>query len=257
MAADQTSEQELQFKKRARRRLVGAIALVLLMVTILPMVLDDRSSTAPKQEIAIHIPSQDGEEFTSKVAPVTEPTEEIISGPILTAPVEQEGDADPEAEPAAPKSVVPSPAAPKVETKAEPAKPATEPVKEVVKKETPKPEPKPAAPKAEAHKADTAKAEAAKAESRKAESAKPEASAKSTAGGFLVQIGVFSDPINVKNLQDKLSGQGLKSHTEVIATAAGEKTRLRVGPFASRDQADQALGKVKAAGLSGMVISNK
>ena len=37
MAAEQSNEQEIQFKKRARRRLVGAIALVLLMVAVLPM----------------------------------------------------------------------------------------------------------------------------------------------------------------------------------------------------------------------------
>src|SRR5690606_5577076 len=65
----QLDEQEIQFKKRARRRLVGAIALVLLMVTILPMVLDDRSTTQPQQEIAITIPSQDGEDFTSSIVP--------------------------------------------------------------------------------------------------------------------------------------------------------------------------------------------
>src|SRR5690606_17944416 len=65
----QLDEQEIQFKKRARRRLVGAIALVLLMVTILPMVLDDRSTDQPQQEIAISIPSQDGDEFTSDITP--------------------------------------------------------------------------------------------------------------------------------------------------------------------------------------------
>ena len=251
MASDQSSEQELQFKKRARRRLVGAIALVLLMVTILPMVLDDRSNKQPQQEIAIHIPSQDGDEFTSKVAPVSEPSEEIVSGPILTAPVEQEGDADPEADPEVAKPEVKKPEVTKPAEVAKPVAPAAkpEPAKPVesVKKESAKPE----AAKVEAHKADTAKIEASKTER------KPEAAAKSAAGGFLVQIGVFSDPINVKNLQDKLSGQGLKSHTEVIATAGGDKTRLRVGPFASREQAEQAMGKVKAAGLSGMVISNK
>lgn len=70
MPPDQPLEQEIQFKKRARRRLVGAIALVLLMVTILPMVLDDRAVKSPSQEIAITIPSQDGTEFSSKVVPV-------------------------------------------------------------------------------------------------------------------------------------------------------------------------------------------
>ncbi|MFL9610635.1 SPOR domain-containing protein [Methylobacillus sp. Pita2] len=226
MASDQSSDQELQFKKRARRRLVGAIALVLLMVTILPMVLDDRSSKTLPQEIAINIPSQDGPEFTSKVAPQGEPVEEVVSEPVLSVPESPDTEPDFEAAPVQP--------APK---------------QEPVKKEAAKPEAKPVAPKVETPKAEAPKAEPAK---QKPADAKPAAT-----GSFLVQIGVFSDPINVKNLQDKLSGQGLKSHTEVIATASGDKTRLRVGPFASREAAEQALGKVKAAGLSGMVISNK
>lgn len=215
MASDQSSDQELQFKKRARRRLVGAIALVLLMVTILPMVLDDRHGKTPPNEIAINIPSQDGPEFASKVAPQGEPVEEIVSEPILSAPELPEAEPDLEAAPVQPPS------------------------QESVKKETAKPEVKPAAPKAEPVK-------------QRPADAKP-----TTAGSFLVQIGVFSDPINVKSLQDKLSSQGLKSHTEIIATASGDKTRLRVGPFASREAAEQALGKVKAAGLSGMIITNK
>lgn len=70
MPAEQLNEQEIQFKKRARRRLVGAIALVLLMVTVLPMLLDDRSAKAPPQEIAITIPSQEDNDFTSRVAPL-------------------------------------------------------------------------------------------------------------------------------------------------------------------------------------------
>ena len=52
------SEQEIQFKKRARRRLVGAIALVLLMIILLPMLLQDRVAQTPKDEVVISIPSQ-------------------------------------------------------------------------------------------------------------------------------------------------------------------------------------------------------
>ena len=51
-------DQGLNFKKRARRRLVGAIALVLLMIIILPMLLEDRENTPPKEEIAIVMPNQ-------------------------------------------------------------------------------------------------------------------------------------------------------------------------------------------------------
>ena len=69
MAANQLSEQEIQFRKRARRRLVGAIALVLLMVTVLPMLLDDREVKPTPQDIAITIPSQDGTGFSSRIVP--------------------------------------------------------------------------------------------------------------------------------------------------------------------------------------------
>jgi DedD protein len=75
MPAEQLNEQEIQFKKRARRRLVGAIALVLLMVTVLPMLLDDRSARTPQQEIAITIPSQQDTDFNSKVAPAAPESE--------------------------------------------------------------------------------------------------------------------------------------------------------------------------------------
>jgi DedD protein len=79
MAAEQLNEQEIQFKKRARRRLVGAIALVLLMVTVLPMLLDDRTVKTPEQEITVTIPSQENKDFTSKVVPLTPETQQQAS----------------------------------------------------------------------------------------------------------------------------------------------------------------------------------
>lgn len=57
MQKDQ-SDQELNFKKRARRRLVGAIALVVLMVVILPIVLKDRAVTSPQEKITITLPNE-------------------------------------------------------------------------------------------------------------------------------------------------------------------------------------------------------
>src|SRR5262245_2217204 len=63
------SDEELQLKRRARRRLIGAIVLVTAVVVVLPMVLD----TEPKPiggEINIKIPSSDTGGFTSRVVPV-------------------------------------------------------------------------------------------------------------------------------------------------------------------------------------------
>jgi DedD protein len=53
--AKATSDEELQLKKRARRRLVGAIALVLIVVVFLPMFLDNEPKPL-SQDIAINIP---------------------------------------------------------------------------------------------------------------------------------------------------------------------------------------------------------
>lgn len=53
MPPDSQNEQELMLKKRARRRLVGAVALVLLMIVLLPQVLQDRALLAQQDPIKI------------------------------------------------------------------------------------------------------------------------------------------------------------------------------------------------------------
>ena len=72
-----SNDQELNLKKRARRRLVGAIALVLLMVIVLPMILKDRSATQPQDQITITLPSEqvqtEASDFDSNIVP-TEPS---------------------------------------------------------------------------------------------------------------------------------------------------------------------------------------
>ena len=69
MAEHSTSpDAELQLKKRARRRLVGAIALALLAVIVLPMVMDSEPRP-PSQDIQVRIPSQDSTGLAAKVLP--------------------------------------------------------------------------------------------------------------------------------------------------------------------------------------------
>src|SRR4051794_10118228 len=68
-------DEELQLKKRARRRLVGAIALVLLIVVFLPMVLDSEPKPL-NQDIAISIPPIPKADVPASApsVPVTPPT---------------------------------------------------------------------------------------------------------------------------------------------------------------------------------------
>lgn len=89
MPPNQMTDQELQFKKRARRRLVGAVALVLLMITVLPMILDDRAGQTPQQDIEITIPSQEGADFTSKIIPVDPETADTQVAEVPIEPVQQ------------------------------------------------------------------------------------------------------------------------------------------------------------------------
>ncbi|MCB4811565.1 SPOR domain-containing protein [Methylovorus menthalis] len=244
MASDNLNEQEIQFKKRARRRLVGAVALVLLMVTVLPMLLDDRASKAPQQEIAISIPSQDSE-FNSKIVPVKPEASESSTQTGSAIPEDQ-----PVTEPQAGATDEIMPLTPPVESRSEPvAQPKPAPVKPAT---VPAPvKTVPSAPVAKpSESAKPVESKPTVADATKKDSAEK-------AAGFLVQVGVFSDPDNVKQLQQKLAGLGIKSNTEKLDTPKGPKIRLRSQLYSTRPQAEQALDKIKGAGLTGMVVTSK
>jgi DedD protein len=66
------------------------------------------------------------------------------------------------------------------------------------------------------------------------------------AKGYAVQLGVFTDIENAKQLQAQLAAHGIPSHTE---------TRVQIGPFKSREEADQAREKLKKLGISAVIRS--
>lgn len=205
-------EQEIQFKKRARRRLVGSVALVLFMIVALPMVLEDRSAQTPKTPVAISIPSQDGEAFVPKAEPVAPtPEPQVQPEPVQVAPE--------------PVIAAPEPA-PVIEEK---------PKQEVQKKEA---EVKPAKVEAKPEPVKTPKKEEKKPTPEK------------VSGNYFIQIGVFSDPEKVKQMQAKLSSAGLKSNVDLIDTPKGQKSRLRAGPYSNKSDAEDKLTKVKSLGYS-------
>lgn len=209
MQKDAPNDQELTLKKRARRRLVGAIALVLLMIIVLPMILKDRTVTAPTEEVTITLSNQnhgsdplpDSSDFDSNVIPAE--VAPSVSEPVMSEEPSNQTESSSASEE--------SPQAP-IEPKAVPAKPKTEAPKTAEKKNVNGPK-------------------------------------------FYVQIGVFSDEANVKQLQAKLSDLGYPSQTEKIDTAKGKKIRLRTHLLGERNEAAIALQNIKDAGLTGMVVS--
>lgn len=188
MQREPAGDLELNLKKRARRRLVGAIALVLLMVIVLPMILKDRAAITPAEKITITLPSEQAQ----------------------TVPSDFDS------------SIVP-----------------TEPAATVADETTPE-----SLPEKETNIATNTDTEATTPAKEKAASTK-----------FYVQVGVFSDAANVKQLQTKLSDLGYKSQTEKISTDKGQKIRLRTQVFGDRNEAAIALENIKDAGLTGMVVS--
>jgi DedD protein len=75
------------------------------------------------------------------------------------------------------------------------------------------------------------------------------------AGRFVVQVGAYADADTVKDVRQKVEKLGLKTYTQVVDTSAGNRTRVRVGPLESKEQADKVLERLKAAGLTAVVLT--
>lgn len=193
--------QDVNFlKRRGRRRLVGAIALVLLAVIVLPMVFDSEpGQSAPP--VSVRIPNEEDAGFSPKVTP---------KGPAASQP----------------------PAAP-----AEPPKAAAAPAPKVAAAPAPKPEAK-AAEKPAPEKLAAAEAERARAQA-----------ALAGGGQFVVPVAALASADKVQELAAKLKEAKLPYYTEPLATVKGPVTRVRAGPFASREAAEKAQRQLKRLGL--------
>ena len=209
------SDEEVQLKKRARRRLIGAIVIVAVVVVVLPMVLDNEPKPLT-QDIDIRIPSPESAgPFTSKVVPVPE-------SPSAKPPTAKPA---PEGKPTPPPTEAKPPAKPQASASSEPPKPDP----------TTKPEKTAAAPAAE----------------RPASKASP---APAPSGKFVIQVVALSDAAKARQMQQAIQKAGVSSYTEVVKTARGDVTRVRAGPYTTREAAEKAQQKLKSAGFEGKVV---
>ncbi|MBI4988062.1 MAG: SPOR domain-containing protein [Rhodocyclales bacterium] len=222
------NDTQLELKKRARRRLVGAIALAALAAIVLPMVMD-QAPKQPVQDIQIRIPAQDTGAFTSRILPV-----KPGATPTPLPPA-----AAPESKPAEPARQAAAKPEPKAEQKPAPAKAEAQPAVQASKP----PEPRATSPV-------DAKLLVKKPEEVKA---KP-APAADNGEQWVVQLGAYRDQTNVRNLTAKLKQQGYNFYTEVLPAPDGSsKTRVRAGPFASKEAAETARERIKRIGVDGIV----
>jgi DedD protein len=71
----------------------------------------------------------------------------------------------------------------------------------------------------------------------------------------VVQVAALSDAGKAKQMQESIAAAGVKAYTEVVPIVKGQVTRVRAGPFASRDEAEKVREKLKGMGLNGNVVA--
>ncbi|WP_287952727.1 SPOR domain-containing protein [Diaphorobacter sp.] len=245
-----------EMRRRARHRLLGAAVLVLVGVVGFPLLFDTQPRPVPVN-VAMDIPDR------HKVAPLVVPQQEANT-PRAAEPATSGLDAGEEVVASRPRS---APAASQPTARVEPKVPAKAETPAESKPE-PKPEPKPA-PKAEAKpeskpeprpdpkpaRQDDAARARALLEGRNPQPSAAPAAAREEQGRFIVQVGAFADADKAREVRARLERSGLKTYTQVVDTKDGKRTRVRVGPFTSRADADKAAGRVKGAGLSASVLA--
>ncbi|AYH44947.1 SPOR domain-containing protein [Azoarcus sp. DN11] len=229
-----TDSDNVELKKRARRRLVGAAALALLAAIILPMVMDREPGTST-QDIQVSIPDREADNALSRPIagrPAREPEPQLVPPSEEQLPVSpppevprSEGAAAAPAPAPAPAPAVKPPAAPKPPTASVAASPA-----------------RPAVPPAKEGGADSARAQAILED-------KPPVPT-SSGSSFVVQVGAFSDGGKAASIAADLKKRGFAAYTEKV----GAVTRVRIGPYDGRDDAEKAVLRVKASGMSGAVV---
>ncbi|MEB0138458.1 MULTISPECIES: SPOR domain-containing protein [unclassified Undibacterium] len=267
----QLSDPMLPEKKRARRRLIGAVALALAVIIGLPMLLDSEPKPL-SDDISIRIPSKDkplsaasaaaqlpvparqiaapeldaSEEIIEPVSPATNKVAALVAAPQPTPHVvaaeipaklerlpELKSEPKPEVKPPKPSKPVEAEVALKPEHKSE-------------SKAEPKLESKPEP--AKALKSDD---DAARALAILEGKSSPKAAPKSA---YLVQVAALAAQDKVDDLQAKLKAAGIHSYTQKVATSSGEKIRVRVGPFESHEEADRMQAKLSKLGVGGTLI---
>lgn len=247
----------LMLRKRARRRLVGAIVLVLVATTVLwnvldalpeqemkpeqveisglpasapapaPVALPPVAASAPQEtDILATLPPEDSVLTPPPAAEASRPQAAPVVAPVAAPAIQAAVVTPPEPKTVAPKVAEPKPVTPKVAEKTEPLATA--------KKSSPDP--------------------AAILEGREAEAPRA-ATAAASAEKYQVQLAALSDPDKISALKQRLSATGVAARFSKAQTSKGEVTRVRVGPFGSRAEADAALRKLERAGVSGIIVT--
>jgi len=260
-----------QARTRARQRLIGAIVLLAIGIIGFPLVFETQPRPIPI-DIPIEIPKRDALPPLTPPPLTTASTPSVAAAPALrprtaaAAPTATKPDAemitesrsDAGREVAAPRPA--ASAAPRVAAASTPARSASSPAPRVAASTPAASEPRrvAAAAPAPASAAPARPAPAASGDGDRAQAlleGRPVGAAAAEGPRFVVQVGAFADAEAARETRQKAEKLGLKTYTQVAQTSAGSRIRVRIGPFTSRADADAALAKASAAGLTAVVLT--
>ncbi|HEY2815778.1 MAG TPA: SPOR domain-containing protein [Casimicrobiaceae bacterium] len=254
-----------ELRRRARRRLVGAIVLALGAAVVVPMLLE--SDPKPLgDDVSVKIPPIDDGKFVNRLNEPQSKPESSKAEPAKDVRKESPPQPDSAAHKSvaeAEKAVIAPPAktpkydtaipSEKMATASPPLAAAPAPTAPPVAAESPQP-----APSAPGETKMPAVASTQPESKTVVASAVPiMPSAQAARDGFAVQLAAYSDDKGANALANRLKRSGYPAYTEPLKTSRGTLWRVRVGPYPSRDAAAGVRDKLKAEGQSGIVASAK
>jgi DedD protein len=255
-----------ELRRRARRRLVGAVVLALGVAVVVPMLLETEQKPLG-DDVSVKIPPVDSGKFVNRLNDGTtngDPNAKAADDTTKPSPATSAAtEAAPERQQkydtrlpdgaSASSATTPSSAATGAPGPGPASAPNTAPVI-ITDKSTPAPAQAPSQKPAASESSKVAAA-ATHGAPEAARSAHDERASQHDA--FAVQLAAFADDRGANSLAGRLKKSGYAAYTEPLKTSKGTLWRVRVGPYPSRDAALAARDKLKTEGQSGIVAAIK
>lgn len=223
MAEIVVTQEQMALRRRARRRLVGAVAIALASFVVLPMLFDSEPKPLGP-DVDIRIPAQNSP-FEPASDPIPRPQPEREAAEVKAPEVKM-------AEPTQSATAAPNQSASVASRSSDQTNSEKTPAPAAVatEKTIPKPQPKPVLtlePKPEL---------------------KPDQAFASQ--GYFLQLGAFGNESNARQFRDKVAADGFK----VAMTSTNGQFRVRVGPMPQHAQALEMQARLKAKGYRPVML---
>ena len=244
-----------------RHRLTGAVVLILLAIILLPMLLSkDQDVQEPEIDPVVMEVTKDGNKvFVSRISSATAPNENPVAEGQQVAENASNGGADEKSSSAAKDSSKSSSEDQGSSALFKPMSSADVKKSAATKsasgdKKTSEPTTKKIFTKEPAAKSTSAKTTTTKTTTT---SAPKKTSTAVAGGGWMLQVGVFSQSANANNKVAELKKKGFDAKSSTIKTTKGTVTKVWIGPFKDRSSAEKMQERLQhKTRQRGMVVKN-